>query len=150
VQLDQIASLALAAAAGAGLRIGTELNAACAYGDPSLLGELVGNLIGNAVTYNCPDGWIAVGTRTEGEHVILEISNSGQRIPAADLDGLLEPFRRASQQRTGNGSGLGLSIVRAVVTAHDGDLGLRALADGGLAVRVSLPAAPARDGGQDT
>jgi hypothetical protein len=143
VPLDQITEQALATTAETGLTIRTELKEASAYGDPSLLGELAGNLIGNAVKYNCPDGWIAVGTRTDGDRVILEISNSGQRIAEADLDGLLEPFRRAGQQRTGTSSGLGLSIVRAIVTAHGGELGLRALADGGLAVQVSLPAAPA-------
>jgi signal transduction histidine kinase len=144
VPLDQVAEQALAdaALATAGLDIRPELRAACALGDPSLLGELAGNLIGNAVAYNCPDGWIAVGTRTDGDRVILEVANSGQLIADSDLDGLLEPFRRAGQQRTGRGSGLGLSIVRAIVTAHGGELGLRALPDGGLAIQVALPAAP--------
>jgi signal transduction histidine kinase len=145
VPLDQITWQALAAAAetarAQGLTIRPGLEVARAYGDPSLLGEVAGNLIGNAVKYNCPDGWIAVDTRTDGDLVVLEISNSGQRIADAELTGLLEPFRRAGQQRTGTSSGLGLSIVRAIVAAHDGELGLRALADGGLAVRVSLPAA---------
>ena len=154
VPLDQVTGQALAAAAetarAQGLAIRPGLHEACAYGDPSLLGELAANLIGNAVKYNCPDGWIAVGTCTDGDRVILEVSNSGQQIADADLDGLLEPFRRAGQQRTGNSSGLGLSIVRAIVTAHDGQLGLRALAGGGLAVRVSLPATPAGGDGQDT
>jgi len=151
VPLDQIARRALAAVAetarGQGLTIRSGLGEARAYGDPSLLGELAGNLIGNAVKYNCPDGWIAVDTRSEADHALLEISNSGPRIADPDLAGLLEPFRRGDQQRTGDSSGLGLSIVRAVVAAHGGQLGLRALADGGLAVRVSLPAAPARRGG---
>ena len=95
-------------------------------------------------------------THADGDRVILEVSNSGPRIADADLDRLTEPFRRAGRQRTGDGSGLGLSIVRAIVTAHDGDLGLRPLRGGGLAVRVSLPAAPAgcgtgaRTGGSGT
>ncbi len=154
VPLDQIAFRALAAAAqpalAQGLTIRPGLHEAHAYGDPSLLGELAGNLIDNAVKYNCPSGWIAVDTRTDGDRVILEVSNSGRRIADADLDGLLEPFRRAGQQRTGNGSGLGLSIVRAIAAAHGGELGLQALADGGLGVRVSLPAAPADGDAQDT
>jgi signal transduction histidine kinase len=152
VRLDQIAGRAVAAAAeparAQGLTIRAGLHEARAFGDPSLLGELADNLIGNAVKYNCPDGWIAVGTRTDRDGVILEISNSGQQVADADLDGLLEPFRRGGQQRTGNSSGLGLSIVRAIVAAHGGELGLRALAGGGLAVRVSLPAVPA-DGDGD-
>jgi signal transduction histidine kinase len=147
VPFDQITGQALATAGETGLTIHRELHEACAYGDPSLLGELAGNLISNAVTYNCPDGWITAGTRTDGDRVILEISNSGQPIADADLDGLLEPFRRAGQQRTGNSSGLGLSIVHAIVTAHGGELGLQALAGGGLAVRVSLPAAQASGAG---
>jgi signal transduction histidine kinase len=154
VPLHQITGQALAAAAetarGQGLTVRSGLHEARAYGDPSLLGELAGNLIGNAVTYNCPDGWIAVDTRTDGDRVVLEVANSGQRIADADLDGLLEPFRRAGQQRTGNSSGLGLSIVRAIVAAHSGELGLRALSGGGLTVRVSLPVAPADGDGQDT
>jgi signal transduction histidine kinase len=141
VPLDEVTGRALAAVAGSGLTIRADLSEACALGDPSLLGELVGNLIDNAVKYNCPDGWIAVATSTDGDRVLLEISNSGERIADADLDALVEPFRRAGQQRTGRGSGLGLSIVRAIVTAHGGELGLRALADGGLAVRVSLAGA---------
>ena len=147
VPLDQIAeqALATATARAQGLTIRPALHEARAYGDPSLLGELTGNLITNAVTYNCPDGWIAVSTRTDGDRVILEVSNSGEKIADKDLDGLLEPFRRAGRQRTGTSSGLGLSIVRAIVAAHGGELGLRALAGGGLAVRVSLPAAGHKD-----
>ncbi len=145
VPLDQIARRELAAVGEAartrGLVIRPGLREAPAYGDPWLLGELVGNLLGNAVKYNQPGGWIAVDTRTAGDHVVLEISNSGQPIAEADLAGLLEPFRRAKQQRTGSSSGLGLSIVRAVVAAHGGELSLSALADGGLTVRVSVPAA---------
>ena len=145
VPLDEIARRELAAldeaAQTQGLVIRRGLQEARAYGDPWLLGELVGNLLGNAAKYNRPGGWIAVDTRTAANHVVLEISNSGQPLVEADLAGLLEPFRRAKQQRTGSSSGLGLSIVRAVVTAHGGELGLSALADGGLIVRVSLPAA---------
>lgn len=152
VSLDQVAGLALAAAAGRagaqGLVIRPQLHPARAYGDQSLLGELAGNLIDNAVKYNCPNGWLAVDTGTAGNHAILEIRNSGQWMDDVDLDGLLEPFRRAGQQRTGSGSGLGLSIARAIVAAHGGELRLRALAGGGLGVRVSLPADPARRHGQ--
>jgi signal transduction histidine kinase len=152
VPLDQIAGQALVTAVDTararGLDVRCELHAACAHGDPSLLGDLAGNLIGNAVKHNRPDGWIAVGTRTAGDRVILEVSNSGQQIADADLEGLLEPFRRAGQQRTGHGSGLGLSIVRTIVAAHGGELRLLALAGGGLTVRVYLPAAPADGDGQ--
>ena len=151
VPLDQIAGRALAAVAQAaderGLSIRAELGEARAYGDSSLLGELAGNLVDNAVKYNCPDGWVSVGTHTAGDQAVLEVSNSGPQVVEADVGRLLEPFRRAGQQRTGDGSGLGLSIVRAIVAAHGGELDLSALADGGLTIRVSLTAAPADRGG---
>jgi signal transduction histidine kinase len=153
VPLDQITRRELAAAdeaAGAqNLAVRPQLHEAVAYGDPGLLAELVGNLLGNAVKYNRPGGWIAVETRMAGDQVVLEISNSGPPIAAADLPGLVEPFRRAGPQRTGNSSGLGLSIVRAVVAAHGGELDLTALPAGGLTVRVSLPAVPAGAGGHE-
>jgi len=149
VPLDQIAQQALATATETAraqdLAIRPGLCEALAQGDPSLLGELVGNLITNAVTYNRLGGFVAVRTGTDGDRVLLEVSNSGPKIADAELDGLLEPFRRAGQQRTGKNSGLGLSIVRAIVATHGGELDLRALADGGLAVRVSLPAAGHND-----
>jgi signal transduction histidine kinase len=150
VPLDQIARRELAAVDEAartqGLVLRPSLHEAPAYGDPSLLGELVGNLLDNAVKYNRPGGWIAVDTRTDGDQVVLEISNSGQPLAGADLPGLLEPFRRGGQQRTGSSAGLGLSIVRAVVAAHSGELSLSARAGGGLTVRVSLPAVLAGPG----
>jgi signal transduction histidine kinase len=148
VPLDEVARLGLAAvdepARMQGLTIRTELGEARAYGDPWLLAELVGNLLDNAVKYNRPHGWIVLATHADGHHVVLEVSNSGQQIADPELAGLLEPFRRADQPRIGNSSGLGLSIVRAVIAAHAGELSLQALADGGLAVRVRLPAAPGR------
>ena len=153
VRLDEIARRELAtveeAARAQGLAIRAGLSEARAYGDPGLIAELASNLLDNAVKYNRPDGWIAVDTHTDGDRVVLEVSSSGRRIAGLDLAGLLEPFRRADQQRIGNSSGLGLSIVRAIVAAHGGDLALRALPDGGLAVLVSLPAAPAPRDGQE-
>jgi signal transduction histidine kinase len=141
--LDETVRQALAAMAedarARGLTVRADLGGARAYGDPGLLAELAGNLLDNAVKYNRPDGWIAVGTGTGTGRAVLEISNSGPRVAEAELAGLVEPFRRASRQRIGNSSGLGLSIVRSVVAAHGGELSLRALPDGGLAVRVSLP-----------
>jgi signal transduction histidine kinase len=99
-------------------------------------------VIENASKYNVPDGRIEVRVRGENGEAILEISNSGPKLDQDELAGLLEPFRRAAQQRVGTGNGLGLSIVRTIVAAHDGQLALNALADGGLRVTVKLPSTP--------
>ena len=111
-------------------------------GDPSLLERLAGNLIENAVRYNHLHGRIWVRTETDGEQARLVVGNTGFEVEQADVPGLFEPFRRGGRERTGaRGSGLGLSIVRAVCDAHGGSVGAVALAEGGLEVTVTLPAA---------
>jgi signal transduction histidine kinase len=124
------------------LQVSTQLDPAPVVGDPSLLERLAGNLIENAVRYNHLHGRIWVRTETAGEHVRLVVGNTGFEVEQADVPGLFEPFRRGGRERTGaRGSGLGLSIVRAVCDAHGGSVGAVALAEGGLEVTVTLPAA---------
>ena len=58
-------------------------------------------------------------TGTDGQRSWLVVGNTGFEVAPADVPGLFEPFRRGGQERTGaRGSGLGLSIVRAVSDAH--------------------------------
>jgi len=101
---------------------------------------LIGNLVENAVRHNIPGGWIKVRTTVEDGRGVLEVSSSGPVVDPDTVTHLFEPFRqgvRARTQRTG--SGLGLSIVRAVVTAHRGTLTAGAVDGGGLAVRITIP-----------
>jgi signal transduction histidine kinase len=107
-------------------------------GDRVLLGQLVTNLVQNAIRYNRPGGLIEVHA-TEAE---LTVTNTGPEIPPDAVDGLFEPFRRLHRDRTGSasGAGLGLSIVRSIVTAHGGVVSAEANpVGGGLTVRVRLP-----------
>ncbi|WP_426403866.1 HAMP domain-containing sensor histidine kinase [Streptomyces sp. R-07] len=119
---------------------------ACVVGDGGvvrgsrvLLGQLVRNLVANAVAYNVPGGEVDVRV----EAGVLTVVNTGPVVPEAGLDGLFEPFRRGEgRDRMGPGAGLGLSIVRSIAAAHGG--GVRAVArgaaeGGGLAVTVTLP-----------
>jgi hypothetical protein len=146
VALDQVAAerLALAGPAAHELTVREDLRPAVVQGDPELLGQLAGNLIENAIKYNLAHGWIEVRLHPEGEQAILEVANSGPKLATHELADLLKPFRRAARQRVGAGHGLGLSIVRTIVTAHDGQLALHALPDGGLRVVVTLPLAGER------
>jgi signal transduction histidine kinase len=139
VRLDRLVQARLADGAG-GLSVEAALDETTAYGDPALLGQLLDNLLDNATKYNRLDGWITVRTRTEDDKAVLEIANSGPKLPSGELPALLEPFRRATRQRVGDSTGLGLSIVRAIVTAHQGELALTALDPGGLRVTATLPA----------
>jgi signal transduction histidine kinase len=124
------------------LEVTTELVAAPVVGDPSLLDRLAGNLIENAIRYNHLLGRLWLRTESVDGQARLVVGNTGHEVEQGEVPGLFEPFRRGGWERTGSrGSGLGLSIVRAVCDAHGGAVTAIALADGGMEVTVSLPAA---------
>ena len=124
------------------LDVTTDLQPAPVVGDPSLLDRLAGNLIENAIRYNHLLGklWLCTGT-VDGQ-ARLVVGNTGYEVEPGDVPGLFEPFRRGGWERTGSrGSGLGLSIVRAVCDAHGGTVSAVAQPGGGLEVTVTLPGA---------
>jgi len=125
------------------LVIETALDPAPVVGDPGLLDRLAGNLIENAMRYNHLHGRIWVSTGADASHAWLVVRNTGFEVDPLDVPGLFEPFRRGGQERTGGrGSGLGLSIVRAVAEAHGGSaVAVPNVDGGGLVVTVTLPAA---------
>ncbi|WP_414685420.1 sensor histidine kinase [Micromonospora robiginosa] len=125
-----------------GLKVHTSLRPAPVVGDPGLLDRLAGNLVENAVRYNHLHGRMWVRTGTDGQRSWLVVGNTGFEVAPAEVPGLFEPFRRGGQERTGaRGSGLGLSIVRAVCDAHGGTVKAVAQPGGGLEVTVTLPSA---------
>ncbi|MEV6298840.1 HAMP domain-containing sensor histidine kinase [Actinoplanes sp. NPDC051861] len=124
------------------LDVTTELEPAPVVGDPSLLDRLAGNLIENAIRYNHLLGRLWLRTSSIDGQAVLVVGNTGYEVEPADVPGLFEPFQRGGWERTGSrGSGLGLSIVRAVCDAHGGTVSAVAQEGGGLEVTVSLPAA---------
>jgi signal transduction histidine kinase len=108
-------------------------------GDADLLEQLVFNLVENAVTHNCRDGFAVVRLGPLGTDALLEVTNNGPRVPPDEVALLTEPFQRFDRRRPGRGAGVGLSIVRAVTTAHGGRLRLAARDEGGLVAEVVLP-----------
>jgi signal transduction histidine kinase len=129
-----------------GVAVTADCEEAPTRGEPVLLERLAQNLVENAVRYNtAADGWVLVTTRRDGDTAVLEVANSGPVVPAFEVEGLFEPFRRLGTERlatASKGAGLGLSIVRAVATAHAGHATAAARPEGGLTVTVTLPAAP--------
>lgn len=124
------------------LDVTTDLKPAPVVGDPSLLDRLAGNLIENAIRYNHLLGRLWLRTDSVDGQARLVVGNTGYEVEQADVPGLFEPFRRGGWERTGSrGSGLGLSIVRAVCDAHGGTVTAMALDGGGLEVTVRLPGA---------
>ncbi len=105
-----------------------------------LLAQAVANLLDNAVKHTPAGGRIDVRVAGEGDDVVLTIADTGPGIPAADRVRVLERFVRLEESRSTPGSGLGLSLVAAVVRLHGGSLRLGDN-DPGLRVELRFPAA---------
>jgi signal transduction histidine kinase len=127
-----------ARAEDAQVKLSVDVAPAWTRGDPALIERLVGNLIDNGIHHNVPGGFLRVSTDRVGSSVELRVANGGTPIPAEQVDGLVQPFRRLN--RNEGGFGLGLSIVRSVAEAYGGSVSLHGPAAGGLEVTVSLPA----------
>ncbi len=131
---------------GRSLEVATELAPAPLAGDPALVERLVANLIDNAVAYNVVGGQITVRSEVDAGDAVLTVQNTGAVIAPGEIQRLVEPFRRLGGARaadTDGHHGLGLSIVRAIVTAHGATLDVQAPPDGGLAITVRFPAGSA-------
>ena len=96
------------------------------------------NLIENAIKYVSPGGRIEVSVATEPDGIALQVADNGPGIPAADRQRILQPFVRLERDREQVGSGLGLSLVAAVMRLHRGSIELLDN-DPGLIVRCRLP-----------
>jgi signal transduction histidine kinase len=119
-------------------------DSAWVWGSQTLVRRAVDNVVDNAIAHNDPGGWISVAVRAEGDGagaVSLVVESSGPVLDQQRVADLAQPFRRLGADRTGTGqgSGLGLSIVAAITQAHHGTLDLRAGPDGGLRVTITLP-----------
>jgi len=149
LDLAAITSAAVAAARPAigllGLHASTAIQPAALDGDSFLIQQLAANLIDNAVRHNIPGGDIQVGTATSDAGAVLSVTNSGQVIPAAEVDRLFQPFQRLGPRpaRRDGGHGLGLSIVKAIATAHAATITARPRPGGGLTIDVTFPPPPA-------
>ena len=125
-----------------GLHVQTDLQRADLDGDPLLVQQLVTNLIDNAVRHNIGGGEIQITTKISHDGAVLSVANSGQVIPAAEVDRLFQPFQRLGPRLArpdGHGHGLGLSIVHAIASAHAATITAKPRPDGGLAIDVTFP-----------
>ena len=149
VDLPQVVSGVLDGTAAAiqarRLSLRTSLGRASVDGDRTLVGRLVVNLVENAVAYNCDGGVVEVDTGTRSGQPFLSVANTGPSVPAAEIERLFEPFQRMGRDRTTAGArhGLGLSIVRAIASAHAAEVIAEPREGGGLVVTVTFAAGSA-------
>ncbi|MEV7595160.1 HAMP domain-containing sensor histidine kinase [Streptomyces sp. NPDC089922] len=141
---EEAAETLLGAAERRGIVLDVTGGPAPVSGSPELLLRMVTNLVQNAVVHNLPaGGTVTVRTAADGGTSVLRVENTGPAVPAGLVPTLTEPFQRATERvRTDEhvGAGLGLAIVHSIVRAHGGTLGLASRPEGGLRVRVALPA----------
>ena len=123
-----------------GVQIDATLGEAHAVGDPGLVASLVANLLDNAIRHNAADGAVEISTRSTPDGPRLTVSNTGAVVPSVELERLFQPFQRLGAQRVGpaGGHGLGLTIVKAIATAHGANLTARPGPQSGLDIQVTF------------
>jgi two-component system OmpR family sensor kinase len=113
-------------------------------GDPARLRQVLDNLLSNARAHTPPGTHVTVTVRRDESDAVVEVTDDGPGIDPETADRLFERFYRAdaSRSRASGGSGLGLSIVDAIVTGHGGRVSARRGEEGGSVFTVRIPAAP--------
>ncbi|TQN27688.1 two-component system OmpR family sensor kinase [Haloactinospora alba] len=106
--------------------------------DDARVRQILANLLANVDEHTSGDTPVAVRLRTEGDNAVLEVADEGPGMGPEDLRRAFDRFYRGNRA-PGGGSGLGLSIVYAVVTAHGGDVDITSTPGEGTAVTVWLP-----------
>lgn len=116
---------------------------AIVVGDPYRLGQMIWNLVDNALRYTNPGGQVRLCLRNHGQVAELAVTDTGIGIPAAHLPHIFERFYRVDRARSRNESstGLGLPIIKQVAETHGGQVRVHSEAGIGTAFTVALPVA---------
>jgi hypothetical protein len=114
-------------------------------GDPSLLGQVVENLVANAIKFSPEGGRVELRASSTETQVVLAVTDRGIGIPPSEQSQVFDRFFRSSNAtaQAVQGSGLGLAIAKVIVEAHGGAISLESADGEGTCVRVTLPRAPA-------
>ncbi|MEI2688081.1 MAG: ATP-binding protein [Cypionkella sp.] len=104
---------------------------------------MLANLLSNACKFSKPGAEVVAAIAIQDDLIKVSVTDSGIGIPAADLSQMFERFQQASNADRANrgGSGLGLSIVKAIIEKHDGAVSLTSTEGVGTTVTFSLPLA---------
>ena len=124
-------------------RVALELNPAWVDGDVTRVEQIATNLLVNAVKYTAAGGSIRVRVARDGEDAVIEVSDDGRGIEAANLERVFELFFQGDSgvERAAGGLGIGLTIVRRLAELHGGTVTARSGGPGkGTTVSVRLPA----------
>ncbi|WP_029350999.1 sensor histidine kinase KdpD [Bosea sp. 117] len=122
------------------------------FADQSLMDQVLGNIVGNAVRYAGPGARIVLSATVIDAQMVIAVTDDGPGIPPETLPHVFEKFVRAAREAGdgGNGSGLGLAIAKGIVEAHGGTVAARSPAPGQprgtrIAIRLPLDTPPAME-----
>ncbi len=111
----------------------------CLPADRIRLKQALANLLDNAVKYTPEGGKVRVQARSDGDRAFVSVADTGVGIAPADLGRIFDRLYRADKSRSQRGLGLGLSLVRAVVRAHHGEVRVESAPDQGTTFLVEWP-----------
>ena len=124
-----------------GVSVETEFGPVRCHGHAEQLGQVVTNLVSNAVSYNRPGGSVRVKVSCDDDNAVLTVIDTGLGVSQLDLPHIFERFYRSDMVRTGAAGrmGLGLAITKAIVEAHRGTITVETVMDQGSTFTVRLP-----------
>ncbi len=112
------------------------------HADPLRVSQLVGNVVGNAIKFTPPKGSVRLQALRDGDHVVVQVADTGPGIPADDIPHLFDNFWQA-RKNDHRGVGLGLAIAKGVVEAHGGHIWCESTVGAGSKFFFTLPLANA-------
>ena len=120
---------------------GPEEDSLLMVGDPDRVEDIISILLDNASKYTPPLGRVSVETRRKRENVLIEVTDTGQGIPAEDLPRIFDRFFRSEASRAAGegGFGLGLAILRSIVESMGGEIHVSSTVGEGTTFTVRLP-----------
>ena len=121
------------------LKLDAETDRLELHADPVRIGELLDNLMSNAIKFTPEGGVVTVLVARDDGTVHLEVKDTGVGIPPDEVEKLFERFFRASTSSVASGTGLGLSITKSIVEAHRGKIWVESTLGEGTTFLVDLP-----------
>lgn len=111
------------------------------WGDRRYISQIISNLVGNALKFSDKPGAIRIAAKRRGHFCLLSVADQGLGISSTDLKRIFDKFYQAdsSSSRRQSGSGLGLTITREFVRAHDGDIWVKSKEGSGSTFYLTLP-----------
>jgi signal transduction histidine kinase len=122
------------------IAINTNFDRPCeASVDPTRMRQVFANLLDNAIKYTGPGGQVTIQTRREASNIIVSVRDSGMGIAPEEQEKIWDRLYRGDKSRSQRGLGLGLSLVRAIVRAHQGSVQVTSEPDKGSDFTVTIP-----------